>query len=266
MLRGLVLLFVLLDVALFFWIRSDPHWGQADREPQRLQHQVAPDAIQVLPDLPAGAASAASAAASPNAEGASAADVAASSTPAADIASAPASAVTPTKGRPAVDAALLHKTSLAEPTACVESGPLDPAQWTALARDLARAGVPAGAITERRQAEPGRWIIYMGRYADASQWQHKADELTRLGLKFERVGAPAALAPGLSLGSYASADEAASHLDDLGRRGVRTARVVEAAGPGFSRRLQVHAASDTWRAAVSQRFGACPAAANASSL
>jgi hypothetical protein len=52
MLRGLVLLFALLNAALFFWAQSDPHWLQSDREPQRLGHQVAPDAIQVLPDLP----------------------------------------------------------------------------------------------------------------------------------------------------------------------------------------------------------------------
>jgi hypothetical protein len=52
MLRGLVLLFALLNAALLFWVRSDPHWMQSDREPQRLGRQVAPDAIQVLPDLP----------------------------------------------------------------------------------------------------------------------------------------------------------------------------------------------------------------------
>jgi hypothetical protein len=52
MLRGLVVLFLAINAALFFWIRSDPKWGQSDREPQRLQHQVSPDSIQVLPDLP----------------------------------------------------------------------------------------------------------------------------------------------------------------------------------------------------------------------
>jgi hypothetical protein len=55
MLRGLVLLFIVVNVGLYFWIDGDPRWGQADREPERLRHQVSPSAIQVLPDLPASA-------------------------------------------------------------------------------------------------------------------------------------------------------------------------------------------------------------------
>ena len=55
MLRSLVLLFVLLNVGLYFWLHSDPQALQPDREPQRLGHQVSPDAVRVLPDLPASA-------------------------------------------------------------------------------------------------------------------------------------------------------------------------------------------------------------------
>jgi hypothetical protein len=68
MLRALVLLFVLVNVGLYFWLHADPQALQPDREPQRLGHQVSPDAVRVLPDLPAsgprGATPAASAAAS----------------------------------------------------------------------------------------------------------------------------------------------------------------------------------------------------------
>jgi hypothetical protein len=67
MLRGLVVLFLAVNVALFFWIRANPTWGEADREPQRLQRQVSPASIQVLPDLPASAAAAAAAAAAASA-------------------------------------------------------------------------------------------------------------------------------------------------------------------------------------------------------
>ena len=55
MLRALVLLFVLVNAALYFWLHSDPQALQPDREPQRLNHQVSPNAVQVLPDLPASA-------------------------------------------------------------------------------------------------------------------------------------------------------------------------------------------------------------------
>jgi hypothetical protein len=67
MLRSLVVLFLGVNVALFFWIRANPTWGEADREPQRLQRQVSPASIQVLPDLPVSAASAPTASA-PGAE------------------------------------------------------------------------------------------------------------------------------------------------------------------------------------------------------
>ena len=64
MLRSLVVLFLGLNILLFFWIRANPTWGEAEREPQRLRRQVSPASIQVLPDLPASAASVPTAAAS----------------------------------------------------------------------------------------------------------------------------------------------------------------------------------------------------------
>ncbi|MFL6696958.1 MAG: hypothetical protein ACJ8GJ_07290 [Vitreoscilla sp.] len=81
MLRALVLLFVLVNAALYFWLHSDPQVLQPDREPQRLNHQVSPDAVRVLPDLPASAPrsanSGASAGAALSSTDASAVDVAA---------------------------------------------------------------------------------------------------------------------------------------------------------------------------------------------
>ena len=53
MLRALVLLFLMLNAALFFWIRSPTRRRETDREPQRLQREVSPASIKVLPDLPA---------------------------------------------------------------------------------------------------------------------------------------------------------------------------------------------------------------------
>ena len=64
MLRALVLLFVLVNVGLYFWLHADPQALQPDREPQRLAHQVSPDAVRVLPDLPASGAREAKGAAS----------------------------------------------------------------------------------------------------------------------------------------------------------------------------------------------------------
>jgi len=238
MLRGLVVLFALLNVALYFWIGSDAHPLQSEREPQRLERQVRPEAIQVLPDLPTGA------------KGASGSNVPAE----------PASAAS-------ADAQVGALRQAAAELACNETDPLTPAQWATLNQALVRAGVPASAIAERRQPPGGRWMVYMGRYADEQQWQHKADELKRLDIRFERVSAPPGLDPGLSLGSFASAEEAGARLDELGRHGVHTARVVESTPPPPLRRLQLRVAlaDARWRTAIgTQRFSACPPASSAS--
>ncbi len=238
MLRVLVLLLVVVNGALYWWLQSDPHALQADREPQRLGRQVAPDAIQVLPDLPASGARGAAAPAS----------VAASST--AQAASATTSAATPA----------LAQTASATDTDCAETPPLADAQFTALKAALAKAGLPADAVTERRQSQGGTWIVYLGRFADAQAWQQKADELHKLDVKFERVNTPTALAPGLSLGQFSSQPDATRKLDDLGHHGVHGARVVTLAAPVVLRHLQVRAADPAWHHATgAQRFDTCPA-------
>ena len=234
MLRVLVLLLLVVNGLLYWWLQSDPHALQADREPQRLGRQVAPDAIQVLPDLPASDARGAAAPAS----------AAASST--AQAASAPASA-------------LAQKTSAAD-IDCAETPPLADAQFTALKTALAKAGLPPDAVTERRQPQGGTWIVYLGRFADSQAWQQKADELRKLGVRFERVNAPTALAPGLSLGQFSSQPDATRKLDELGRHGVHGARVVTLAAPVVLRHLQVRAADPAWHHATgAQRFDTCPA-------
>ena len=247
MLRALVLLFLLLNAALFFWIRSDPPALRPDREPQRLERQVAPDAIRVLPDLP-----------TPSGPG---------GTTTSDFggtpASAPTSAASATSGSADGAASGAGAATLARKTSdtdvdCAESGPLDDGQIAALRKTLAKAGIPPDAIAERRQPAPGAWLVYIGRFSDSQAWQQKADELRRLDVKFDRVTQPASLSPGLSLGSFASAPEAQASLQDFARRGVKTARVVAGAASGVVRRLQVRSSSVGWRlAAGTPHFGAC---------
>lgn len=255
MLRALVLLLLLVNGGLYWWLQSDPHALQADREPQRLGRQVAPDAIQVLPDVaPSGARRAAPATAP--ASGASSTAQAASAV-AVDVAlvtaggaSASASATPAALTRPLGDAQL----------DCAETPPIDDAQFASLKAALLRSGVAADAVADRRQAQGGTWIIYLGRFADAQAWQQKADELKRLDVKFERVNAPTPLAPGLSLGQFSSQPDAARKLEELGRHGVHTARVVALAAPVVLHHLQVRAADPAWHHATgAQRFNSCPA-------
>ena len=244
MLRALVLLFLMLNAALYYWLQSDPQALQSDREPQRLGHQVSPDAVQVLPDLPASAPHGAASAASAVSSTASGADVAAANDGAA---SATVSAAT-----------LAHKTSDTD-LDCSETPPLDDAQFTTLKTALAKAGVPLDAIAERRQPTGGAWIVYLGRFADSQTWQQKADELKKLDVKFDRVNTPTTLAPGLSLGQFANPADAGKKLDELTRHGVHGARVVVLTVPVIQRHLQVRATDPAWRhAAGAQRFNTCP--------
>ncbi len=250
MLRALVLLFALVNAGLYFWLNSDPQALQPDREPQRLGHQVSPDAVVVLPDVTASAPQGAASASATVSRADSGADVAAGT--AASAAGVPATL------------ALARKTSETDAD-CAETPPLDDAQFTTLKTALAKAGVPSDAIAERRQPTGGVWIVYLGRFADSQTWQQKADELRKLDVTFERVNAPTTLAPGLSLGQFTSPADAGKKLDDLTKHGVHGARVVVLTAPTIQRHLQVRAADPAWHhAAGAQRFNTCPLDAPAS--
>lgn len=251
MLRLLVLLFLLVNAALFYWLHSDPQALQSEREPQRLDHQVTPEAIQMLPDLPASssqrAASAPVASAAPAIGSAGATLSEASS----------ASAAGATASAPVLP---LARTASEADLDCSETPPIDDTQFTALKQALAKAGVPADAVTERRQPLAGSWMVYLGRFADSQTWQQKADELRKLDVTFERVNTPGTLAPGLALGQFTSSADAAKRLDELARHGVHGARVVTLTAPAVLRHLQVHATDPAWHHATGpQRFNSCPA-------
>jgi len=244
MLRALVLLFLLVNAALYFWLQSDATL-QSDREPQRLGRQVSPDSVQVLPDLPAASgAKGAAAAASPVSLMASGPDVV--------LAGAPA-------------ATALRKTSETD-VDCSETAGLDDTQFAALKTALAKGGVPADGIAERRESKGGAWMVYLGRFADPQAWQQKADELKKLDVKFDRVNVPATLAPGLSLGQFTNQADATKKLDEMTKHGVHTARVVTLTPPTIVRHLQVRSVDPAWRhAAGAQRFNSCPLDASSTS-
>ena len=244
MLRALVLLFLVVNAGLYWWLQDNTQALQSDREPQRLNHQVTPDAVQVLPDLPAASAPkrATSAASASTAEASAAEAPVATATATASATSAGATA------RP-VSATL----------ACSETPPLNDAEFTTLKTALGKTGLPDSAIGERRQNKGGAWIIYLGKFADSDARQDKISELRKLDLKAEPVNSPIALAPGLSLGTFTSQGDATAKLADMTKHGLHGARVAILDAPIVLRHLHVHAADTSWRkATVGQRFDACP--------
>lgn len=116
--------------------------------------------------------------------------------------------------------------------ACLEAGPFTDAS-VAVAEDwLAQHSVPDGSVAREAVATAFTWGVVMGRFPDRDALRVKADELKRLGVRFDELSSPAALAPGLRLGNYSDKYGAEAALNNLAQKGVRTARVAQLpAGP-----------------------------------
>ena len=180
----------------------------ADAEPQRLERQIRPEALQIV----AGQADAAQPQAA--AEPASDTPVPAEPAPAAQAPAAPA----PAASEPA-PAASAPK----EPVSCLQSGGLDERQADHLRRAL--AALPRGQWQLDASQQSGRWMVYMGKFPDAEFLDRKRGELRAMNVEFDRAGGN--FEPGLSLGRFSSAEAAGRQLATLSRQGVRTARVVQ---------------------------------------
>jgi hypothetical protein len=238
MLRLFVLILLLANGLFFVWsqgLLKAYGWGPAPQnEPHRLTQQIHPEKLRLLTaeDLrrleadPAQAAVPATAtpasapvsapAAAPALPPASAASApitapaaAASAAPAAQVAAAPASAAA----------------SAARPLECLQAGLFDERQAAVLRQALAST-LPQVNWKLESGMEPARWIVYMGRYADAEAVNKKRLQLRSLNIRFEPLTNPA-LAPGLSLGGYPTEAAATEALSELSGRGVRTARVLQ---------------------------------------
>ena len=199
MVGRLVVLLLVANVAWFAWSQG---WlrvlGLAptvQAEPERLERQVRPESLTLRPLDAASAAAPAPAPAVP-----------AQPAPAPE----PPVAAAPPPPAPA-------------PGVCLQAGVFNEQQADAVRR--AAASLPAGSWRLEPVQLPGRWMVYVGKLADADAVRTKRSELRDLGVDTDRPGA--ALEPGLSLGRFSSEEAAQRALTDLGRKGVRTARVVQ---------------------------------------
>ena len=218
MIGRLVILLVAANVAWFAWsqgwLRGVGLAPSQPTEPERLERQVRPEALEVRPlaDAPQTPAAPASAPANGGAERVAQADAA------------------PAAPAPAASAAAPAPAGI-----CLQAGVFDEKQAATLRTALAK--LPEGSWRLDEVQLPGRWMVYVGKLADASAVAAKRAELRALGVDTDRPGA--GLEPGLSLGRFANEDAADRALADLGRKGVRTARVVQERRdvPGYRLRL-----------------------------
>ncbi len=197
MLRLAVFILLLANAGYFAWsqgVLASLGWApQQHSEPERLQQQLRPEALQLLQ-------------------------------PAAEPATAPliaATAAAPATPEPATTPAAAPATG---PAQCLQAGIYDEDQSDALRRALALQ-LPDGSWNITSTTTPGRWMVYMGKFADSQALEKKRAELRVRKLDHDRAGG--ALEPGLSLGRFSSEEAATRELTQLVRQGVRSARVVQ---------------------------------------
>lgn len=149
---------------------------------------------------------------------------------------------------------------------CTETGPLGTADAAVAERQLRELDLPPGTWQALRRDEGGAWLIYMGRFADRGAMQRKLAELARLKVDGEEVLNAPDLQPGISLGRFEDAEGARAALAQLGRHGVRTARVIALQAPQTLTVLRLPAADGALRARLAAlpwpaglAFAACAA-------
>lgn len=217
MLRLLALLLVLGNAGYFAWTRGLlAAYGFAptsQTEPQRLAQQIHPEAMRLLtPPETRPASGAAPSSSSP--------------TPAASSAVAPASAAA-------------QVSASGTKSECLQVGLFNEEQ-TVVLRERLQSVLPAGSWVLESGVEPARWIVYMGKYSGADAVAKKKGELRQLHVSFEPLNNPA-LEPGLSLGSFGSQPEADAEMARIAKRGVRTAKVIQAATESRGQKLRLPA-------------------------
>lgn len=137
-----------------------------------------------------------------------------------------------------------------EPKQCMRAGPFDTAQLGAL--DQALTGVlPTGGWQVESVTVTERWIVYMGKFANAEALEKKRAELAVLKLVPQPLGNPA-LEIGLSLGGFDSQAGATAALAQLTLRGIRTARVVQERAMGSETYVKFPALTEAMKARLNE--------------
>ena len=237
MLRVVIGLLVLANAGYFAWTQG--YLGAlglkpvVQSEPERLRSQIKPEGLRLL-NAPRPAEAPSNATVPP----------AAPPTP-------PAPAPEATAASTVADAEVPAKpqTDNTPATACWQAAIYSPAQADVLRTALQQLGLPDGAWRLNEVLSGGRWIVYMGRYND-EQMARKKTELRDIKIEFREVTVPA-LGRGLALGTFSSEASAEQALQDLSKKGVRTARVAVERPEGTNFVLRLPAATEAQRNAVS---------------
>jgi len=125
------------------------------------------------------------------------------------------------------------------PKECWQAGPFDVAQSAALRTALDQL-LPPGSWALEETPVTARWIVYMGKYANAEALAKKRAEVAAMNLPMEALD-NASLEPGFSLGGFDTKADADSALARFMARGLHTARVQQERAAGSAYLLQLPA-------------------------
>jgi hypothetical protein len=246
MLRTLVIALLLANGLFWAWTQDPVRLALGlprvdHREPERLAQQVNAEAISIVP------------AASTGGSGGTA-NTASAGNPNNAASSAMGAAAVPASGA-ASNVAAASATSTA-PLGCLITDVLTDAELQAQQLGLLKVGYHTGDWIDMQRELPGRWLLYMGRFADRDQLNRKEEELRRLKLGFTPYKGLPEYTPGLTLGEFGSSDEAQLRLAQLQDRGVRTARVLPLEAGKTEHRLRLDQPGATAQRLLASPLGA----------
>jgi hypothetical protein len=237
LLRGFVVLAVIANLAFAAWhgglLRAVGLAPPTQRDPQRLEQQIRPQALRILgPEATASAVAAAASAAVVVGPPPAAAD------PVGEAASAPGVAAQPT-ATPASAPATTASLGRGETLACVEVGPLEPgAALDGVERALA-AAVPARNWTRETRPAAAQYAVFVGPVLSREAARQRRDELVKLKLSYESIeiteGRSREKLGGYALARHDSEAAALASLEEFRTRGLRGGRVVLAREQGAPR-------------------------------
>ena len=110
-------------------------------------------------------------------------------------------------------------------TQCLQAGPFSQDEAKTLRNALRAQELAWDSYEMRSQDMPGRWMVYLGKFPSQELLNRQRTSLRAQNIDTDRAGGN--LEPGLSLGRFSNEEAAQRALTDLGRKGVRTARVVQ---------------------------------------
>lgn len=230
MLRFIVLLLLVANGLFYAWSNgylSQWGWGaSSQREPFRLNEQIEPGRV-VVRQVDASAAPAMKV------------STLANTSPSPSATASPASATTPFVAAVA-------------PTICLTAGAFNDRQSTAIKQAL-DSKLPNVRWRFDTAIVPARWIIYMGKYPNNQARDVKKTQLDQINVAYE-VLTENNLEPGLSLGSHPTQAAATQALQDLVKKGVRTARVLQELPEQKGQTLVVTAIDESNRAKLNALY------------